>query len=302
MHRNASIIWVFIVDYAKDWGVRRHTHDFYQMYYCLSGSGTMFVNGSDIRIDEGDCLIIKPGEEHELYALEGGQLRILDTKFHILDQELVSFVDALPSVTNMPEAEYKQLQLSIRDWWVGGKEHQQDIANLLLEQALLTRVPSTYTRHSPKFYLDFKETEESTSGIAKEIADYLHAHSIGKISLDEISEHIGYSKNYLCKAFKNATGYTINQYQTLIRMTVAWDLVCYTNNSFETIALQCGYEDVHYFSRSFKKVTGMTPSQARNQDKDVLHTDLKNHGTFHYRYYLKENNVLDHSKLFTNGR
>ncbi len=37
-----ELIWTFMVDYAKDWGVLRHVHDYFQMYYCCWGIGTLF--------------------------------------------------------------------------------------------------------------------------------------------------------------------------------------------------------------------------------------------------------------------
>ena len=53
-----EIVWTFMVDYAKDWGVRRHSHDYFQMYYCIAGRGTMLLGDQNIVLEKDNCLLI----------------------------------------------------------------------------------------------------------------------------------------------------------------------------------------------------------------------------------------------------
>ena len=69
-----EIVWTFMVDYAKDWGVRRHSHDYFQMYYCIAGRGTMLLGDQNIVLEKDNCLLIWPDQLHELYPIKSGQL------------------------------------------------------------------------------------------------------------------------------------------------------------------------------------------------------------------------------------
>jgi len=56
------------------------------------------------------------------------------------------------------------------------------------------------------------------------------------------------------------TGMTIHQYVIQLRIKKALNLILNTDKSICDISLEVGYEDIHYFSRLFKKKTGYTPS------------------------------------------
>ncbi|MBR3640538.1 MAG: helix-turn-helix transcriptional regulator, partial [Oscillibacter sp.] len=105
------------------------------------------------------------------------------------------------------------------------------------------------------------------------------------LTLDRIAADLCYSKNYLCKICKSGSGFIINGYVNLLRISKAYDLVCCTNHRLTEISQQCGFSSIHYFSRTFHRIVGMTPSQARDQEQNSLYTDIRLHGSFQYRYH-----------------
>lgn len=68
---------------------------------------------------------------------------------------------------------------------------------------------------------------------------------------------------YLSKIFKQETGQNLNLYITNIRITRAKYLLVNTKKSVSDIAVMVGYDDVNYFIRTYKKMTGTTPSKSR---------------------------------------
>ena len=113
----------------------------------------------------------------------------------------------------------------------------------------------------------------------------LSSGTLDELSLNQIAEEMHYSKNYLCKIFKASCGMTITEYVNCLRIQKAYDLVCCTESKLTEISVRCGFSSIHYFSRTFRRITGMTPTQARDQDQNRLKTDIRLHGTFRYRYY-----------------
>jgi len=76
----------------------------------------------------------------------------------------------------------------------------------------------------------------------------------------KISEELGISESYLAKLFKRETGYTFVDYLTHIRMKKAIHIMEKDHPKIYELAYLVGYNDAHYFSNIFKKVTGKSPS------------------------------------------
>ena len=123
------------------------------------------------------------------------------------------------------------------------------------------------------------------SGVERKVAEYLGEHCWEAVSLEQLAKDLRYSKNYLCKVFRNAAGCTISEYANFLRIRKAYDLLCYTDQKLSEISLNCGFASIHYFSRVFRKYVGMPPSQVRDHDRNNLNTDIQLHGKFRYRYY-----------------
>lgn len=96
-----------------------------------------------------------------------------------------------------------------------------------------------------------------------DITDYLDRNFKEKISLDELSLKFYVNKFYLTRIFKAQTGMSITDYLLTKRITYAKTLLRYSEDSLEEIGEKCGISDAGYFSKTFKKVEGITPGEYR---------------------------------------
>lgn len=80
-----------------------------------------------------------------------------------------------------------------------------------------------------------------------------------------ISEHLNLSSTYICHLFKDVTGMTLNNYLTDYRMRKAKEMIGDPNQKVKDIAGLVGYRNGNYFSYQFKKYTGLSPSEYREQ-------------------------------------
>lgn len=108
--------------------------------------------------------------------------------------------------------------------------------------------------------------EDNVSGKAltvQEIKEYLDENYTERITLDALSEKFYINKYYLLEIFKQQYGMGINEYLIHMRITKSKRLLRFTDKTIEEIAYECGMNSLHYFSRVFKKVEGITPSEYR---------------------------------------
>jgi len=86
------------------------------------------------------------------------------------------------------------------------------------------------------------------------------------LTLSELANTLNINASYLSTVFKKETGKTITGYVNEKRIELAQELLKTTNLQVQTIAQYCGIIDVHYFTRLFKKLTGVSPKQFREEN------------------------------------
>lgn len=104
------------------------------------------------------------------------------------------------------------------------------------------------------------------AGYVREAMDYIAQHyADGDISIAAIAEHLRVSEGHLSHVFKKQTGQTVTGYLTQYRIKTAMKLLAGGRVKVYEAAAAVGYKDVTYFSSTFKKLTGMSPSEVQEQ-------------------------------------
>lgn len=92
---------------------------------------------------------------------------------------------------------------------------------------------------------------------------YIQKHFTEPLTLEEVSDAIGFSVNYFSTLFKKETGEGFNKYLTKVRMDEARNLLRDTPLSVAEICAKVGYGDVKHFTKTFKNETSLTPGEYR---------------------------------------
>ncbi len=108
-----------------------------------------------------------------------------------------------------------------------------------------------------------KATEKSMS-VVETAKEYIQNNYSKDISLDDVSRTVNISPYYFSKIFKEETGGGFVEYLTGIRIEKAKELLNTTEYSIKEICSMVGYADPNYFSRSFKKNVGVTPTEYKD--------------------------------------
>ena len=106
-------------------------------------------------------------------------------------------------------------------------------------------------------------TPEKSSKIVKNAAEYISQNFSEDITLATVADHLHVNTSYLSTLFRQVTGMTFKEHLNRVRIEEAARLLSNTDYSVMEIAIACGYKDQSYFTKVFKKLTGLTPKQYR---------------------------------------
>ena len=108
-------------------------------------------------------------------------------------------------------------------------------------------------------------TQINDQKISFEIKQYLMQHLSTSISLNTLADELGVSINTAMHAFRKDVGMGIMAYFSKLKIEKTMQLISEGELSFRTISERLGFESPEYFSRVFKKQTGMTPTEYAKQ-------------------------------------
>jgi len=97
-----------------------------------------------------------------------------------------------------------------------------------------------------------------------DIVDYIKWHKHENLKVARLAEDFGYNAKYLSTLFSRIAGVSLKQFMLQEKMEAAKSLLTDTNQNVSEIANQLGYPDSQQFMKSFKKITGLTPTDYRN--------------------------------------
>ncbi len=121
-----------------------------------------------------------------------------------------------------------------------------------------------FVSHMSQAAMDVATKKEETSDdLISRVRSRIDSEYSGELSLDLISRDENVSSYYLSKLFKEEMGENFMEYLTGVRINKAKELMNNTDRPMKEICVSVGYIDPNYFSRIFKKNTGMTPTEYR---------------------------------------
>ncbi len=100
----------------------------------------------------------------------------------------------------------------------------------------------------------------------EKVRQHLEAHFSEDFSLETLAEMAGLSRNYLCRAFRQYTGQTVFEYIISQRIQQAMMMMRHSDDKIFAVAWRCGFRDLSYFNRVFKRLTGVSPAAYRRQN------------------------------------
>lgn len=247
-----------------------HNHDFYEIFFFISGNVTYLIEGTSYRLKAGDILLVNNRELHKPVIEEGQPYEriVLWLNPELLKRQSMDgtdLTDCFESSSKLrhnllrPEGEQSTLFKSI----LGRLE--KAISNSSYGSSILQSLYVTeFIVCLNKAFKDFPEnTAEVDVGYNEKISSiisYINENLDSELSLDFISEKFYVSKYHLLREFKKYAGYTIHKYIRKKRLIKAKALLR-EGMQVSEVYIRCGFGDYSNFIRSFKQAYGLSPKK-----------------------------------------
>ena len=233
----------------------------FQLLYIAAGKAHFFFQGVEQIVPAGNMVIYRPKEEQKYRYYGSDQTEVFWVHFtgnnvkNIMRQ--YGIADSAHVIYTGTSLEYKRIFTRMIEELQMCKENYEELLVLLLRQLFILiqrRILSP-----PKTTNNFWESEIELA------TTYFHEHYRTAISIESYASSRGMSTSWFIRGFKEYTGATPMQYILSIRITSAQSLLETTEYSVAEISQIVGYENPLYFSRIFKKQSGLSPSEYRKQ-------------------------------------
>lgn len=244
-----------------------HCHNFYEVYYFLSGDADYLVEGINYQPTPGSVLLLSPHAFHGVRVNSTAPYRRYSLHFHpdiLLPQRrdflLRAFLQDKDSVNRPIYFEHTdRFHLlfyleSLESCSRKSKTFQEQMLPICVESLLAQIADMSDSCNS-------FESEHSQNQI-NSILFYLNQNLKKPITLDDISEHFFISKHHLNKIFRKATGTTVIDY--LLRKRIAYaQMLLFNGVHAKEAAAESGFLDYSSFYRSYVRILGHTPAADR---------------------------------------
>ncbi len=232
----------------------------YQLLYIASGKGHFYFNGKEHIIEKGNMILYRPHETQLYYYYAKEKTEVYWVHFTGCD------VDTILDYYQMPNSENVFYTGTSPDYeWL----YRQMIQELQLCRANYEELLSLMLRHVFMVINRYiKEGQTNSSHIQNEIeraTHYFKEHYHESISIEDYAASRHMSACWFIRNFKQIVKMTPLQFITNLRITNAKSLLESTSYNITEIAQTVGYDNPLYFSRQFKKYTGVSPKEYKRK-------------------------------------
>lgn len=248
-----------------------HFHREFEFFAVKKGQGVFFIDGKSYAVEEGDCLFVNSGELHLCTSDGRGRAEFVAVVFapEFLGDGIIynKYVESvLSGEIKIPSVCGKHLRNKIQKYFAEiYKERQSHKCGyeLRIKSIVMNIWRLCLLEGERRAEVDIPKASEEI----KKAIEYIRKEFAGRLSLSDIANQANMSKGYFCKKFFEMAHMTPFEYLVKIRIENSREMLRETNLSIGEIGEKCGFFDFSYFSKMFRKHTGMTPMQYRKSAK-----------------------------------
>ncbi|WP_158302057.1 helix-turn-helix domain-containing protein [Paenibacillus mesophilus] len=271
---------VYVNRVRETFDLKEHSHDFVEIAYVAEGKGFHYIGDQIVPVRKGDLFYIPVGTSHVFRPADGAARQPLIVSNCIFGLELFDRIIQSHSLLLPSEQADALIAIRNRSVWLRAEEHSTEARNLMqqlyqeyvlrregrrmmivtfITQLLFTLARSIYgSRPEP--------VSDSASRIEAAIR-CIQQNINAPLSLADISSKINIGTRQFHRLIKKATGQTYTDYVHSLQIERCCELLRTTDQKVYEIAETTGFKDLKHFHAIFKRKTGLSPREYRNQSR-----------------------------------
>lgn len=269
----SEIVTIHYFEYGTDFSFDGESHDFWEFLCVDKGDVTVQADHNIFHLKKGDIIFHKPNQFHSVSTSGITAPNLVVVSFVCSSPAMNFFEDKILSlgerernllatiISEASDAFSTPLDNPFTNTLTKNPIQQpgaEQIIQLSLEQFLISLYRKGEHQESVVMKsVKLKQDEETF----QHIVTYMEAHLSDSLSIEQICHDNLLGKSQLQKLFRSKCGCGIIDYFSRLKISRAKELIREKNLNFTQIADALGYTSIHYFSRQFKKITGMSPSE-----------------------------------------
>lgn len=272
-----ELIALEYLDFEGKYSGYTENHDFWEICYVECGCVTLTIEDSKQTLTDNQIMLIPPNTEHSYYSAEGNQSKAFVICFESFSAMLRAIGGMHFSLQEgLADCMNKIIEESSKTFFMNEKEHLEviDSPNFGGQQAIILQLEYLLIcliRHlsaEENAEIVFLSGDKFYADLVDVVVRFFRKNLHKKLTLDDICNRFNYSRSFICKTFKEQTGETLFTCFNRLKMDEAKKLLEETEMSVTDISSSLGFREVKYFDVLFKKHTGASPLNYRNNFKN----------------------------------
>jgi len=274
-----EIFTVHYFEYRSDFHFPGERHDFWEFQYVDKGSASVTTDTQTHILTRGEIIFHSPNEFHDLMAAGQSAPNIVVVSFactspcmSFFKNRMFHITDGERNLMGLLVAEARRCIASpLNDPYMEKMEKRPDCmfgAQQLVRMYLQEILISLIRRHTlPPLSSSLTSglcSSAKSSAIHDKILFYLEEHIQEHLTVEAICHDNLIGRSQLQKLFREHHGCGVIEFFSQMKTELAKQLIRENRMNFTQISDFLGYSSIHYFSRQFKKISGMTPTEYVN--------------------------------------
>lgn len=271
------VISVHYFQYMSDFSFPGESHDFWELVCVDRGEIDALAGERRLTLKKGNILFHKPNEFHNVLTNGKVSPSLVVIGFECHSPAIKSFEDQLMSVQDTEKELMAQIIVEARNTFSGRLDdpYQEELifnsepltfgsAQLIshyLEQLMIHLYRRYFSYSLPVRSSRFLAEASSGNDTYNRIVRYMEEHLGERMTIDRICRDNLVGRSQLQKLFRDTKGCGVIEFFSMMKIDTAKQMIRDNQLNFTQIADRLGYNSIHYFSRQFKQITTMTPSE-----------------------------------------
>lgn len=258
--------------------IYHHWHTECEILYVIHGVANLYIDNIEYIIEEGNFAFISPGKVHGAYNKSNNLCELYIIVFDVdmltnnfdVSKSIFQEIKNEKLIPYVTYTHFSSLETKIREYFLKAVKlykNKSEFYELGIKTQLLNIL---YEIVSNDAYNNLTITTSYKSVLnvhrIKILIEYIENNYKEQIKIRQMAELLNLSTEHFCRFFKEMIGMSAIDYINNYRIKSASEMMLKTDMSLLEISLECGFNNLSYFIKQFKRINRVTPAQYRKEN------------------------------------